>query len=115
MPNDEYSETHFLLRAAVACGLLGGAVGLLMATIPFPQYYRLVMIAWALLGFLAPKLAAAAATFTGWILLLPLLLVPVAAIGVLAFAVGLPTAVGFLIPPSAVFVMLACVRLKMEF
>lgn len=119
MPDRNYSETHFVLRAALVCGLIGGAWGTLLAHSPIAQYFRLVMIGAALMGVISAKAAAAAATFTGWMLLVPIAVVPLVALAVLAAASGGPPAVSgplaFVIAmPLFVFAVAACVTIKVD-
>ena len=119
MSTVQAEETRRLAFASAACAAIGAAVATALIITAPPLGFRLVILAAIALGAINAKVASAVATFTGWILLLPIACTPIAMLIALIIAGGrLPAAENpawFLLGvPAIAYFAAACVVIKMD-
>jgi hypothetical protein len=112
-------EMRRLTIASVACTLIGAAVAVAFIVTAPPIGFRLVILAAIALGAILTKTASAIATFTGWIILVPVACAGIGMLIALGVAIGgLPGAdnPAWLIigVPAIAYFASACVVIKMD-
>ena len=87
----QQGEARRLAIAGVVCALIGGAVIAALIVLQPSLGFRFMVLGAILLGVICTKIAEGVSTFTGYILLIPLALTPLAIlIGLAVAAGGLP-------------------------
>lgn len=113
-------ETRRIAMAGAVCAAIGAAVATMLILTAPPIGFRLVILAAIVLGAISTKTASAVATFTGWILLLPVACTPLAMFIALIVAGGASVpnvdnpALFLLGVPSIAYFATACVIIKMD-
>src|SRR5262245_707848 len=88
MSSFQAEETRRLAISAAVCAAIGAAVSVALIVPAPPIGFRLVILAAIALGAICSKVASGVATFTGWVLLLPIACTPIAMLIALAIAGG---------------------------
>lgn len=119
MATYQSEEARRLAVASLVCAAIGVAIALALVLAAPAIHSRLLLLCAFVLALIVTKLSAAIATFTGFVLLIPVACTPVAMLATLVIATGiLPSAESpvwfFVALPLGAYFVTACVMIKME-
>ncbi|MFN0137537.1 MAG: hypothetical protein ACKVS9_15640 [Phycisphaerae bacterium] len=119
MATYQSEEARRLAVASLVCSAIGVAIAIALVLTAPPIHSRLLLLCAFVLALIVTKLSAAIATFTGFVLLIPVACTPVAMLATLTIATGVvPSGDNplwlFIALPLAAYFVTAAVAIKME-